>query len=108
MTAFLKTHDRLYIGGAWSTKDRSLLDVLNPATEERVARIALADNDDAERAVDAAARLHAEGTWWRKGYSQRAEILNRIADGIEKRGRELGRLEARDVGKPVSESVRNL
>ena len=66
MTAFLKTHDRLYIGGAWSTKDRSLLDVLNPATEERVARIALADNDDAERAVDAAARLHAEGTWWRR------------------------------------------
>lgn len=102
MTAFLTTHDRLYIGGVWSTKDRSLLDVLNPATEQRIARIALADNDDAERAVDAAARLHAEGTWWRKGYSQRAEILNRIADGIERRSDEFARAYVEDLGGVVS------
>ena len=32
-------------------------------------------------------------------------ILDKMADGIEKRARELGMLEARDVGKPVSECV---
>ena len=35
----------------------------------------------------------------------RGSILNRFADGIEKRARELGTLEARDVGKPISECV---
>src|SRR5208283_4900467 len=34
-----------------------------------------------------------------------ASVLNKLADGIEKRARELGILEARDVGKPVSECV---
>lgn len=102
MTTFVKTHDRLYIGGAWSTKDRSLLDVLNPATEEPIARIALADIDDADRAVDVAARLHAEGTWRRKGYGQRAEVLNRIADGIERRCDDFARAYVEDLGGVVS------
>jgi acyl-CoA reductase-like NAD-dependent aldehyde dehydrogenase len=35
----------------------------------------------------------------------RATIINKLADAIERRAKELGTLEARDVGKPVSECV---
>ena len=35
----------------------------------------------------------------------RGKLLHRLADGIERRARELGMLEARDVGKPVSECI---
>jgi aminomuconate-semialdehyde/2-hydroxymuconate-6-semialdehyde dehydrogenase len=35
----------------------------------------------------------------------RATTLNRFADGIERRAKDLGMLEARDVGKPITECI---
>jgi aminomuconate-semialdehyde/2-hydroxymuconate-6-semialdehyde dehydrogenase len=36
---------------------------------------------------------------------QRGKLLHRVADGIDQRARELGTLEARDVGKPIAECI---
>ncbi|HZO83515.1 MAG TPA: aldehyde dehydrogenase family protein [Candidatus Binataceae bacterium] len=97
---------RLFIAGKYvAPANGAHFTDIEPATERELARVADADAEDVERAV-AAARAAADlGPWPRMSAEARGRILNRMADGIEKRARELGVLEARDVGKPVSECV---
>src|SRR5258705_4907532 len=102
MTTALKTYNGLFIGGDWSTKDRHLVDVINPATEDVFTQIPLADLDDAEQAVAAAVRLHAEGTWWRSGHDHRVDVLRRIAAGIEAHQDEFARAYIEDQGGVAS------
>ncbi|MGZ6176374.1 MAG: aldehyde dehydrogenase [Candidatus Binataceae bacterium] len=78
---------------------------IDPATERELAQVADAGAEDVERAVAVARAAADHGPWPKMSAEARGRIITRIADGIEKRARELGRLEARDVGKPVSECV---
>lgn len=78
---------------------------IEPATERELARVADAGAEDVERAIAAARAVADVGSWPRMSPEARGRILGRMADGIERRARELGTLEARDVGKPVSECV---
>jgi len=97
---------RLFIAGRYLDADKSarFADV-EPATERELAQVASASRDDVNRAVDAAREAADCGPWPRMNADARAGILNQLAGGIEKRARELGMLEARDVGKPLSECV---
>jgi aminomuconate-semialdehyde/2-hydroxymuconate-6-semialdehyde dehydrogenase len=78
---------------------------VEPATGEVLAEISDCGADDVARAVAAARHSSERGPWPRMSADARAAILNRFADGIERRAKELGMLEARDVGKPVSECI---
>jgi acyl-CoA reductase-like NAD-dependent aldehyde dehydrogenase len=78
---------------------------IEPATERELAQVADAGAEDVERAVAAAREAADHGPWPKMNAEARGRIIGRMADGIEKRARELGRLEARDVGKPISECV---
>ncbi len=97
---------RLFIGGAYveSTSSRRVADI-EPATGREVAQIHDASIADVARAVAAARDAADNGPWPRMPLEARAAILDRMADGIERRSRELGTLEARDVGKPIAECV---
>ena len=78
---------------------------IEPATEREFAQVASAGADDVNRAVVAAREAADHGPWPRMSTEARGGILNKFADGVEKRARELGTLEARDVGKTISECV---
>ncbi len=97
---------RLFIAGRYvdAVKAARFTDV-EPATERELAQVSSASDDDVNRAVDAAREAADHGPWPRMSADARANILIKMADGIEKRARDLGMLEARDVGKPVSECV---
>ncbi len=97
---------RLFIDGRYESAsgDARFTD-LEPATEATLAEVASADTRDVDRAVAAARRAADHGPWPRMSASARGKILGRLADEIEKHARELGTLEARDVGKPISECV---
>jgi acyl-CoA reductase-like NAD-dependent aldehyde dehydrogenase len=97
---------RLFIAGRHldAAKAARFPDV-EPATERELAQVASASADDVNRAVDAAREAADRGPWPRMSAEARAGILDKMAAGIEKRARDLGMLEARDVGKPVSECV---
>src|SRR5262245_51841670 len=97
-------HTDLFINGHYvqpRTGDR--FDDVEPGTGRLLASVASADEDDVADAVAAARAAADDGPWPRLSADQRARILNRFADGIERRARELSVLEARDVGKPVTE-----
>jgi acyl-CoA reductase-like NAD-dependent aldehyde dehydrogenase len=97
---------RLFIGGSYaeSSAARRFEDI-EPATGEKLATLPDASADDVDRAVAAARAAADSGPWPRMSTDARAAVLSRIADGIERRAIDLGRLEARDVGKPVAECV---
>ena len=76
---------------------------LDPATEEPLAEIALADTHDVDRAV-AAARTAFETTWGPMPGRERAKYLYRIARILQERSREFAVLETLDGGKPIKES----
>jgi aldehyde dehydrogenase (NAD+) len=76
---------------------------VNPATEEPLASVAEAGQEDVDRAV-ASARQAYERTWGRMPGAERAKYLYRIARAIQERAREFAVLESLDNGKPIKET----
>ena len=76
--------------------------VIEPATEKVLAEVAEAGIEDAERAV---ARAKAASPAWRAVTPHdRGQLLRRFAAGVESRLEDLAQLEARNVGKPISDA----
>ena len=75
---------------------------VNPATEEALAEIAVAGEEDVRRAVDSA-RAAQEG-WAALPGLERGKYLFRIARLMQERARELAVVETLDGGKPIRES----
>jgi aldehyde dehydrogenase (NAD+) len=93
--------DRFYIAGQWQeAKGSDTMDVVNPATEEPVARVAMGNREDVDRAV-AAARAAFDG-WSQTAPEQRAQYLDRIVAGLEARTDELAQAITSEMGSPCS------
>ena len=87
-----------------ATSTEAVLEVLEPATGEVMARLPEAGVDEADAAV---ARAKAAFPSWRDvAPADRARLLLRIADALEARQEELARLEARNAGKPLAANAR--
>jgi acyl-CoA reductase-like NAD-dependent aldehyde dehydrogenase len=80
----------------------STVQVLEPATEEVMAELPKAGPDDADAAV--ARAKDAFPAWRAVAPADRAELMRRISGAIRERIDELARLEARNVGKPISDA----
>jgi aldehyde dehydrogenase (NAD+) len=92
-----------YIGGDFvDPVSGEYFKTINPATEEVLAAIPVADEADVDAAV-AAARKGFE-TWSAVAPSDRAKFVFRIARVIQERSRELAVLESMNGGKPIKES----
>ncbi len=77
------------------------IEVLDPATSRVIARVPDGTADDVNRAVTAARRAFAAGSWSRALPAERAAVLMRIADLMEEHGAEIAELEARNTGKTL-------
>lgn len=76
--------------------------VANPATEETLLEVADAGPDDAARALDIAAQ--AQPHWAATPPRQRAEILRRAYELVERNRDDFARLITLEMGKPLAES----
>lgn len=93
----------LYIDGEWSAAaSGEYFDVVNPATERVVARVADGGRGDAYRAIQAAGR--AQNEWARTAPRERGEILRRAFDLIMARQEQLARVMTTEMGKPLAEA----
>jgi aminomuconate-semialdehyde/2-hydroxymuconate-6-semialdehyde dehydrogenase len=77
---------------------------VSPIDEEPIAEVARGGAGEADQAVTAARA--ATGTWGAMPPKERAEILHRIADGVEARVPEFAAVETRDNGS-LLRSMRN-
>ena len=94
--------ERFFVGGEWvEPSGDERVDVLNPATEEAIARAAVPDTKDAVRAVEAARRAFDEGPWPRLAVAERAAALRRMHEALRARKRELIDLVIDEVGATV-------
>ena len=78
------------------------LSVIEPATEQVLAELQQATVEEADQAV---ARAKAAYPAWKAlAPKDRSNLMRRIASSIAARAEELARLEARNVGKPISDA----
>jgi succinate-semialdehyde dehydrogenase/glutarate-semialdehyde dehydrogenase len=93
----------LYIGGKWrKSSDNQRFDVIDPATEKKVASVASATPEDAIAAVDAADAAF-EG-WAAKKPRERGEILRKAFDLIIRDAERLAKLITVENGKALPDS----
>src|SRR4051812_42970736 len=93
----------LWIGGKWrKSSDNQRFDVIDPATEKKIASVASATVDDAKAAVDAASE--AFGPWAAKKPRERAEILRKSFDLMMRDAERLAKLITIENGKALPDS----
>ncbi|WP_257168787.1 aldehyde dehydrogenase [Bradyrhizobium sp. SRS-191] len=93
-----------FIGGAWKAPNAGkYFDNISPITGQPVCQIARSDASDIEAALDAAHA--AKDGWARTSVTERALILNKIADRMEANLDKLALAETWDNGKPIRETT---
>ena len=90
-----------YIGGTW-TKPSSPFDVMNPATNMRIAQVSQGSKKDVDAAVKAARK--ALPAWQALGGHGRARYLYALARAVQRNSRLLAVLETMDNGKSIRET----
>lgn len=94
----------LFIGGKWvKPSSGKYFPTINPATEEKIAMIAEANEKDVDKAVKAARKAYDE-VWSKMPAKERAKYIYRIARLIQEKAREFAVIESMDGGKPIRES----
>jgi betaine-aldehyde dehydrogenase len=97
---------QMYIGGRWTgAASGETYAVVDPATEEVIARVPKAGVADAEEAVRAAREAFDTGPWPKMKAVERAEVLNRAAALLRERAEDLARLESMQMGKLLEDSL---
>jgi len=85
-----------------SVDSQETISPINPATEEEICKVVAASEKDIDIAVKAA-RVAFKTTWGKNvtGF-ERSQLLNKLADLIERDQQELAELETLNNGKPVN------
>jgi aldehyde dehydrogenase (NAD+) len=100
----LQKQYELFINGAWVKPEKGgYFETVNPSTEQVIARIAEATQEDVDKAVNAARNAY-ENVWGKMPAKERAKYIFRIARLIQERAREFAVIETMDGGKSIRES----
>ena len=96
------TTPALYIDGEWITEASRYGEVLNPATDEVLAKYPIASEDQINQALASAA---AGFERWRKtSYEERIDIMHRAAAIIRENAEHTARCMTMEHGKPLADS----
>jgi aldehyde dehydrogenase (NAD+) len=91
-----------YIDGAWvDAASGDTYEVINPSTEEVVARVPSGGRADAARAVAAARRSFEAGDWRNKTQAQRTEIMFQIARHLQEVSGDWALVESQNSGGTI-------
>ena len=91
-----------FIGGVWLEADAEI-NVTNPSTKDKITSIARGTAKDIDAAVHAA-QTALSGEWGRKTALERGRILLKIGEAVLSHVDSLAKIEAQDVGKPLSQA----
>ena len=91
-----------FIGGVWLEADAEI-NVTNPSTKDKITSIARGTAKDIYAAVYAA-QTALSGEWGHKTALERGRILLKIGEAVLSHVDSLAKIEAQDVGKPLSQA----
>ena len=97
----MSNNQKFYINGEWvDPLSSDTLDVINPATEESIATIAMGNEEDLNRAV-AAARA-AFDSWSLTSKEERIAVLEKIIAAYQARMPDLAQAVSQEMGAPMT------
>jgi len=97
------TDTQLFIDGVWGpAADGATIDVVNPATGERIGGLAKAGIADLDRALEATQKGFA--TWRATSPFERARIMRKAAELMRERAGAIAPLMTLEQGKPLAEA----
>ena len=100
--AGVPTH--LLIAGMWrGSSTGETFTKLNPTTEEPLAEVSAASDEDVDAAVRAAREQFENGAWAKLSSVARGVLLNRLADLMERDADKLATIQALEGGQPLME-----
>ena len=79
-------------------------DSINPATNQRLGRVAACDEADVDLAVRAARQAFEKGPWARMAPGERKKVLLRLSELMLANREELALLDSLNMGKPVMDA----
>ena len=99
----MHTRDQLYIDGKWVQPiGTGSIDVINPATEEKIGKIPVGSKEDIDIAASAA-RI-AFDSWSKSSIETRIDILNALSNALKERGEDIAQTITAEVGTPIGYS----
>jgi acyl-CoA reductase-like NAD-dependent aldehyde dehydrogenase len=97
-----RTYTHWINGADHAPSSQQFIERVSPAHGGLLARFASGNEEDVNVAVEYAQKLHASGAWSSVPGSERAKLLNKLADLIERDADRLAVIEAEEVGKPIA------
>lgn len=96
----------LFIDGEWrEATSGATREITCPADGSHVITVSEADEKDAALAIAAARRTFDDGVWAETPATERAALLNKLADLLTRDKEKVARLESQDTGKRYAESL---
>jgi aldehyde dehydrogenase (NAD+) len=97
---------RMFIGGEWVTAaDGGTFETRDPGDGSVLATVAEGKPADVDRAVAAAREAFKKSGWATMSVKDRAVLLHRLADLVDKNAVVLAQIESLDVGKPLAQAA---
>jgi acyl-CoA reductase-like NAD-dependent aldehyde dehydrogenase len=95
----MKEYKHIYLNGQWvAPAGTDTVPVVNPCSEETIAKVAMGNQEDVDRAVRHA--REAFPSWSRTPVPQRVEFLSKISKAMAARQNEIGDTIALEMGMP--------
>lgn len=98
-----KVETRLYINGKWLEGSEGTFEVVNPATGEILANVQKGGESETKKAIQAANQ--AFESWSKTSPAQRAKLMNKMADLVEKDSERLATIMTMEQGKPIAQAT---
>jgi aldehyde dehydrogenase (NAD+) len=98
----VQTHDKLFIGGEWTTPaGTGVIDVISPHTEEVVGRVPEGTEADIDLAVAKARDAFDNGEWPRLKPEERIDAVQKFADLYASRLNDMAQVITTEMGSPI-------
>lgn len=92
---------KLWIDGKWTNSTGGKpMDIENPATGKKIAKVIDASAADVDKAAKAAHKAFYDGRWSGLTPSERSKAIWKLADLIEEKSKEFAKWESLNAGKP--------
>ncbi|WKX70874.1 aldehyde dehydrogenase family protein [Streptomyces sp. XD-27] len=96
--------ETIHVDGAWrAAASGAQREVLDPADATTLALVAEGGTEETDAAVAAARRAFDSGPWPRTPVAERAALLRRVAELLQRDREEIALVESRDTGKTLEE-----
>lgn len=92
-----------FINGEWQDGGEGMIEVVNPAREEVIARVPNGGKAQVDAAVKAARAQFDGGAWSKLSGAERGALILKLADLVERDADQIAKLDALCIGRPFIE-----